>query len=41
MDSANTDLATLKIYLTNVCPLVRGQYDRNIFLNRLIEDMYY
>ena len=36
-----TDLATLRLYLQNVCPLVRSANDRDTFLNELIEDFYF
>ena len=37
---SNCDLATMKLYLQNVCPLVKSQYNREIFLNNLIEEFY-
>lgn len=36
----NADMATLKLYIQNVCPLVRSVYDKDTFLNGLIEDLY-
>jgi len=41
IDSGNADLATLKLYVSKVCPLVRNVYDRDTFLNGLIEDLYF
>ena len=38
---AQTDIATLKLYVSKVCPLVRNAYDRDTFLNGLIEDVYF
>lgn len=35
-----TDISTIKLYIQNVCPLVRAQYDRDTFLDGLIEDLY-
>lgn len=40
IEAGATDLATLKIYIHQVCPLIRDQNDRNTFLNGLIEDLY-
>lgn len=40
IEAGTTDLATLKIYIQQVCPLIRDQNDRNTFLNGLIEDFY-
>lgn len=34
------DKSTLKLYINNVCPLIRNQFDRDTFLNGLIEDLY-
>jgi hypothetical protein len=33
--------STLKLYINNVCPLIRSQFDRDTFLNGLIEDLYF
>jgi hypothetical protein len=33
--------STLKLYINNVCPLIRNQFDRDTFLNGLIEDLYF
>jgi len=41
IDSGNADIATLKLYISNVCPLVRNVYDKDTFLNGLIEDLYF
>ena len=41
IDSGNADIATLKLYISKVCPLVRSAYDRDTFLNGLIEDLYF
>jgi uncharacterized protein (UPF0305 family) len=41
IDSGNADIATLKLYISKVCPLVRTAYDRDAFLNGLIEDLYF
>ena len=30
---SQTDLATMRLYLENVCPLVKSQYNRDVFLN--------
>lgn len=40
IEAGTTDLATIKVYIQNVCPLVRDQNDRNTFLNGLVEDLY-
>jgi len=34
-------MSTLKLYISKVCPLVRSVYDRDAFLNGLIEDLYF
>ena len=39
-DGAGGDRAALKLYLQRVCPKVRSQYDKNTFLDGLIEDLY-
>ena len=41
IDSGNADTSTLKLYIEKVCPLIRNQYDKNTFLNGLIEDLYF
>ena len=41
IEAGGTDLATLKIYIQQVCPLIRDQNDRNTFLNGLVEDLYH
>jgi hypothetical protein len=41
IDSGNADISTLKLYISKVCPLVRTAYDRDAFLNGLIEDLYF
>jgi len=41
IDGGNCDTATLKLYVSKVCPLVRSAYDKNTFLNGLIEDLYF
>jgi chemotaxis protein histidine kinase CheA len=41
IDSGSADIATLKLYIQNICPLVRSVYDRDTFLNGLIEDLYF
>lgn len=41
IDAPTADLATLKIYIQQVCPLIRDQNDRDTFLNGLIEDLYH
>jgi len=33
--------AGLKLYFRKVCPLVRNPYDREQFLNTLIQDLYF
>lgn len=33
--------AGLKLYFRKVCPLIKNQYDRETFLNGLIEDLYF
>lgn len=33
--------AGLKLYFRKVCPLVRNPYDRETFLNTLIQDLYF
>lgn len=33
--------AEMKLLLTKICPLIRDIGDRNVFLNGLIEDLYY
>lgn len=35
------DKATMKLLLSKICPLIRDIGDRNVFLNGLIEDLYY
>jgi len=40
VDANGADLATLKLYISKVCPNIRNAYDKNIFLNGLIEDLY-
>lgn len=40
IDSGNADIATLKLYISKVCPLVRSAFDRDAFLNGLIEELY-
>jgi len=40
IDGGTGDLAALKLYLQRVCPRVRSQYDKNTFLDGLIEDLY-
>jgi hypothetical protein len=39
-EGSGGDIATLKLYMQRVCPQIRGAYDKNIFLNQLIEDLY-
>lgn len=39
-EGAGGDKAALKLYLERVCPKVRSQYDKNTFLDGLIEDLY-
>jgi hypothetical protein len=41
IDSGSADIATLKLYIQNICPLVRSVFDRDTFLNGLIEDLYF
>jgi uncharacterized protein (UPF0305 family) len=41
IDSGNAEISTLKLYISKVCPLVRTAYDRDAFLNGLIEDLYF
>jgi|TARA_B110000305_G_C19230933_1_gene535176 hypothetical protein len=33
--------AGLKLYFRKACPLIKNQYDRETFLNGLIEDLYF
>ena len=40
IDAGSADTATLKLYIQQVCPQIRSQYDRDTFLNGLIEDLY-
>jgi len=40
IDGGTGDLASLKLYIQKVCPKVRSQYDKNTFLDGLIEDLY-
>jgi len=40
IDGGTGDLASLKLYIMKVCPKVRSQYDKNTFLDGLIEDLY-
>lgn len=35
------DKATMKLYIYKICPLIRDIGDRNVFLNGLIEDLFY
>lgn len=35
------DKATMKLYISKICPLIRDAGDRNVFLNGLIEDLFY
>ena len=41
IDAGGKDPATIRLYLGKVCPQIRNQYDRDTFLNGLIEDLYY
>ena len=41
IEANNADIASIKIYLQKTCPQVRNQFDRNTFLNGLIEDLYF
>jgi len=40
IDAGNADISTLKLYISKICPQIRSQYDRDTFLNGLIEDLY-
>lgn len=40
IDAGGADVATLKLYMEQVCPNIRNAYDKNTFLNGLIEDLY-
>lgn len=40
IEAGTSDLATLKVYIEQVCPLIRDQNDRNTFLNGLVEELY-
>lgn len=41
IEAGQADLATLKIYIQQVCPLIRDANDRNTFLDGCIEDLYH
>lgn len=41
LKNETVDKATMKLYITKICPLIRDIGDRNVFLNGLIEDLYY
>lgn len=41
IDGGSADVATLKLYIEKVCPQIRKTYDKNVFLNQLIEDLYF
>jgi len=41
IDGGNCEVSTLKLYIEKVCPQIRLQYDKNVFLNELIADLYY
>jgi hypothetical protein len=40
IDRGNTDISTVLLYMQKVCPQIRNVYDKNTFLNGLIEDLY-
>lgn len=35
------EISTLELYLRKVCPKIRDPNDKNVFLNELIEELYY
>ena len=39
-EGSGVDMATLKLYMQRVCPQIRNAFDKNTFLNQLIEDLY-
>lgn len=41
IDGGNVDVSTIRLYLEKVCPNIRTTYDRNVFLNDLIQDLYF
>ena len=41
IDSGGGDLATLKLYIQKVCPQISNAYDKNTFLNNLVEELYF
>ena len=41
IDAGNADISTIKLYIEKVCPHIRNQYDKNTFLNGLIDDLYH
>jgi len=41
LKNETVDKATMKLYVSKICPLIRDIGDRNVFLNGLVEDLYY
>jgi hypothetical protein len=41
LKNENVDKATMRLYISKICPLIRDIGDRNVFLNGLIEDLFY
>lgn len=35
------ELSTLQLYLRKVCPKIRDANDKNVYLNELIEELYF
>lgn len=41
VDAGSSDISTVKLYIEKVCPHIRNAYDKNTFLNGLIDDLYH
>lgn len=41
IDRGNCDISTLQLYLKKVCPRIRDANDKNLFLNELIEELFF
>ena len=41
IDRGNCEISTIQLYIQKVCPQLRNHYDKNEFLNSLIQDLYF